>query len=67
MAVTGMPFAHRLQHALARPASLDRARVARLAVRVGVPLPIPRLPIGTAAAAHALVAGFDRPGLLAGR
>ena len=55
------------EHALARPARLDRARVARLAVRVRVALAVARLRVRAAAAAHADVAGLDRPRLLAGR
>ncbi len=65
--VTGLPGAHRLEHALARPPRLNRARVASLAVRVRIALAVARLRVSATAAAHALVAGFDRPGLLAGR
>jgi hypothetical protein len=62
--VACLPGAHRLEHPLVRPAPLDRTRVTRLAVRVGVALPIPRLRVGAAAAAHPLVAGLDRSRLL---
>jgi hypothetical protein len=41
--------------------------VASLAVRVRIALAVARLRVSATAAAHALVAGFDRPGLLAGR
>ena len=57
-------------------ASIDRApgssaarcaRMAGLAVRVGVPLPVARLRVGAAAAAHPDVARVHGPRLLAGR
>ena len=60
------PRVHRGQHALAIPARLDRARMAALAVRVGVALAVAGLGVGAAAAAHPLIAGLDRPRLLAG-
>ena len=66
-AVALAPVAHRDEHPLLRPAPLDRARVAGLAVRVGVALAVARLRVRAAAAAHADVAGLDRPRLLAGR
>jgi len=43
------PLPHRLQHQSPSPAPLDRARVARLAVRVGVALAVARLRVGPAA------------------
>ena len=52
------------------PASSARSiapGMARLAVGVGVALAVARLRVGAAAAAHADVAGLDRPRLLAGR
>jgi hypothetical protein len=61
------PREHRLDGSVARPPPLDRTRVTRLAVRVGVALAVARLRVRATAAAHALVAGFDRPGLLASR
>jgi hypothetical protein len=66
-ALAGAPVAHRVEHPLGRPAGLDRTGAARLAVRVRVALAVPRLRVRAAAAAHALVAGLDRPCLLAGR
>ena len=63
-AVPGSPRQHRREHLLARPAPLDRARMARLPIGVGVPLPIPRPRVGAAAATHPLVAALDRPRLL---
>jgi hypothetical protein len=65
-AVPVPPGAHRLPHALACPLRRDRAGVAALAVAVGVALAVARLGGGAAAAAHPLVAGLDRLGLLAG-
>jgi hypothetical protein len=65
--VTVAPVAHCLEDALAGPAPLDRARVAGLAVRVGVPLAVARLRVRAASPAHAHVAGLDRPRLLPGR
>ena len=67
MSVAGAPYEHRIEHAPRGPAALDRARVARLAIRVGVALAVARLRVGAAAAAHALVAGLDRACLIAGR
>ena len=61
------PYEHRIDHAPRGPAALDRARVARLAIRVGVALAVARLRVGAAAAAHALVAGLDRACLIASR
>ena len=61
------PITHCLEHALAGPAALGRARVAALAIRVRVPLAVARLRVGAAAAAHPDVARLDRPGLLPGR
>jgi hypothetical protein len=61
------PGAHRVEHPLASPATLDRAEMTALAVRVRVALAVARLRVGAAAAAHADVAGLDRPRLLAGR
>jgi hypothetical protein len=65
--VTGLPGLHRLEHALARPPRLNRARVARLAVRVRITLAVAGLRVRAAAAAYALVARLDRPRLLPGR
>ena len=65
--VPGLPLGHRSDHELARPLAFDRARMAALAVRVGVPLAVAGLGVGAAAPAHADVAGLDRPRLLAGR
>jgi hypothetical protein len=59
------PGAHRIEHPLASPATLDRAGVAGLAVRVSIALAV-ALCVRTAAAAHPLVAALDRPRLLAG-
>src|ERR1035437_7871231 len=66
-AVPRAPRAHGVQHPVVRPAALDRAGVARLAVRVRVALSVPRLRVRATAAAHANVAGLDRPSLLTGR
>ena len=49
------------------PTALDRARMARLAVRVRVALAVPRLRVRATAAAHPLVASLHCSGLLAGR
>jgi hypothetical protein len=46
------------------PATLDRAGVAGLAVRVRVALAVTRLRVGAVAAAHAHVTGLDRPSFL---
>jgi hypothetical protein len=67
LTVLNAPRAHRIEHPLARPPTLDRTGVARLAIGVSVPLPVPRLGVGAAAAAHPLVVRLDRPCLLAGR
>jgi hypothetical protein len=65
--VAGAPTQHGVEHALPSPPTLDRTRVARLAIGVGVALPVPRLRVRAAPTAHALVAGLDRPRLLASR
>ena len=61
------PLEHRRDHQLPRPPPLDRAGMAALAVRVRVALAVARLGVRAAAPAHPLVAGLDRPRLLAGR
>ena len=61
-----LPGAHRGQHALPRPARLDRAGMAALAVRVGVAFAVARAGRRAAGAARALIARLDRAGLLAG-
>src|SRR5256885_1627777 len=61
------PLTHRCDNTFARPPPLDRAWVAGLAVGVRVAVAVPRLGVRAAAAAHADVAGLDRPGLLPGR
>jgi hypothetical protein len=66
-AVQRSPRTHRGEHLVARPAPLDRAGMAGLAVRVGVPLAVARLRVGAAAAAHSPVARLDRSGLPPGR
>jgi hypothetical protein len=65
-AVATAPVEHRLDHPLLRPAALDRAGVAALAIRVGVALAVGRLRVGAAAAAHPEVAGLDRSRFRAG-
>jgi len=62
-----VPGAYRIEHPLPSPPTLDRTRMARLAIGVGVTLAVPRLGVGAAAAAHPLVAALDRPRLLPGR
>ena len=64
---TSAPRPHRGDYPLASPAPLDRAGMAGLAIRVGVPLPVARLRVSATAAADADVARLDRPRLLAGR
>jgi hypothetical protein len=64
--VARSPLGHRRENALTRPAALDRARVAPLAIGVRVSLAVARLGVGTAAPAHPDVARLDRPRLLAG-
>src|SRR5450755_4159034 len=64
-AVALLPGAHRVEHARRCPSGRDRARNARLAIRVGVALAIARLGGSAAAAAHPLVTGLHGPGLLA--
>ena len=67
-AVTGLPGAHRVEHPLARPArARSRPGWHALQYAYASPLPFARLRVGAAAAAHALVAGLDRPRLLPGR
>src|SRR5437588_11097488 len=65
-AVAFVPLSHCVDHPLAGPLPLDRARTAPLAVPVSVALAVARLGVGAAAAAEADVAGLDRPGLLPG-
>ncbi|MGO9753943.1 MAG: hypothetical protein ACLP22_21170, partial [Solirubrobacteraceae bacterium] len=66
-ALLGLPRAHRYEHPVTRPPRIDGAGVAGLAVRVDVALAVSGLRASAAAAAHALVAGLNRPRLLAGR
>lgn len=67
LAVSSLPGAYGVYYTRARPAPLDRARVAGLAVRIRVPLSVARLGVRAAAPAHPDVAGLDRSRLLAGR
>jgi hypothetical protein len=60
-----MPREHRVAHTLARPPSSDRARVATLAVLVGVALAVTRLRRVPAAATDPPVARLDLAGLRA--
>ena len=66
-AVETEPVAHRLDHALAGPAPLDRAGMARLAVGVGVALAVARLGIRATPTTDADVAGLHGSRLLPGR
>jgi hypothetical protein len=61
--VPGAPGAHGRGHLVAGPAPGDRARMAVLAVLVGVALPAARLCWRAALPTRALVAGLDRLGL----
>ena len=61
------PVEHRLDNPLAGPTALSRAGAAALAVGVSVALAVARLRVGAATAAHADIAGLDRPCLLPGQ